>query len=80
MPERLNPANCFAIAGQVGQLVPQQSGGVAEWLNVPVLKTGVPSRESRVRISPPPLLCGILPARGFMPEADRGPSLAEKLF
>jgi len=25
-------------------------------------------------------LCGILPARGFMPEADRGPSLAEKLF
>src|SRR5688572_22601431 len=29
-------------------------GGVAERLNAPVLKTGSPSRGSRVRISPPP--------------------------
>ncbi len=29
-------------------------GGVAEWLNAPVLKTGISERVSRVRISPPP--------------------------
>jgi integrase len=30
-------------------------GGVTEWPNVPVLKTGIPARVSGVRISPPPL-------------------------
>jgi len=29
-------------------------GGVAEWLNAPVLKTGISERVSRVRIPPPP--------------------------
>ncbi len=29
-------------------------GGVAEWLNAPVLKTGDLERGPRVRISPPP--------------------------
>jgi hypothetical protein len=32
-----------------------QPGGVAEWLNAPVLKTGRPARVSWVRIPPPPL-------------------------
>ena len=30
------------------------TGGVAEWLKAPVLKTGRAARLSRVRISPPP--------------------------
>ena len=29
-------------------------GGVAEWLNAPVLKTGIRESVSRVRIPPPP--------------------------
>src|ERR1700689_1828987 len=29
-------------------------GGVAEWSNAPVLKTGEPARVPRVRIPPPP--------------------------
>ncbi len=31
-----------------------KAGGVAEWLNAPVLKTGIPFGVSRVRIPPPP--------------------------
>ena len=33
-------------------------GGVAERLNAPVLKTGIPFGVSRVRIPPPPLFWG----------------------
>ena len=33
-------------------------GGVAERLNAPVLKTGIPFGVSRVRIPPPPLFSG----------------------
>ena len=32
----------------------KSNGGVTEWPNVPVLKTGDPSRGPRVQISPPP--------------------------
>ncbi len=39
-------------------------GGVAERLNAPVLKTGVPSRGPRVRISPPPPFQDFDAARG----------------
>ena len=37
-------------------------GGVAERLNAPVLKTGMPATVSRVRIPPPPpIACPTLP-------------------
>ena len=39
-------------------------GGVAEWLNAPVLKTGKGESLSRVRIPPPPPLFGRLAQLG----------------
>ena len=36
------------------------TGGVAEWLNAPVLKTGIRESVSRVRIPPPPPLTRLL--------------------
>ena len=38
-------------------------GGVAEWSNAPVLKTGDGATRPRVRIPPPPLLRSVSRAR-----------------
>jgi integrase len=38
-------------------IVQSAPGEVAEWLNAPVSKTGLPARVARVRISPSPLGC-----------------------
>ena len=42
------------------RIVPQNTGGVAEWLNALVLKTSVSSRAPGVRIPPPPQLALLL--------------------
>src|SRR6476660_8857973 len=39
---------------QARTIVTKESGEVAEWLNAPVSKTGLPARVAGVRISPSP--------------------------
>ncbi len=49
------PKNGIKLSKNVSQAIDlDDNGEVAERLNAPVLKTGVPSREPRVRISPSP--------------------------
>ena len=48
-------------------IIPDESGGVREWLNRAVLKTARPARVSGVRIPPPPLYLGVLSPFGGSP-------------
>src|SRR6516164_3354126 len=48
------PTMCNSTFGAFPQVVYNQCGGVAEWLNATVLKTVRPVRVSGVRIPPPP--------------------------
>src|SRR5689334_8611415 len=51
---RRYPPNGFDPRHRIGYCFPPDSGEVAEWLNAPVSKTGLPARVAGVRISPSP--------------------------
>ena len=60
--ETLTPKMGIIVRPNVPQVVDSEDNGeVAERLNAPVLKTGIPSRGSRVRISPSPPIFSFTP-------------------
>jgi hypothetical protein len=62
------------VNAQLGSFA--RHGGVAEWSNAPVLKTGEPARAPRVRIPPPPLFSReFLQILRFARSTARQPSL-----